>query len=124
MSLLDWLLIGHLVGDFLIQTDNMARCKMQGWSWMLRHIGSYMAVVGLVLVFYALTRSAPVWLVVAALLSVCVIHVVLDRRRFSGWWMRFAGISPDHPWLAVVVDQVFHLLTLAIIVHVLVLAGG
>ena len=45
MSLFDWLLVGHLVGDFLLQTDRMARYKAQSWSWMLKHVGIYLAVI-------------------------------------------------------------------------------
>ncbi|NIV40692.1 MAG: DUF3307 domain-containing protein, partial [Anaerolineae bacterium] len=41
MSLFDWLLVGHLVGDFLLQTDGMAKYKADSWTWMLRHVGLY-----------------------------------------------------------------------------------
>ena len=120
MSLFDWLLIGHLVGDFLLQTDSMAMHKGIRWSWMLKHVGLYMVVVGAVLIVYALMHPLPAWLMAASLLFICVTHIVLDRRGFTEWWMRLVRISPDHEWLPVVVDQVFHLLVLAIVAQVLV----
>jgi hypothetical protein len=124
LSLFDWLLVGHLIGDFLIQTDGMARNKGQSWPWMLRHVGLYMVVITAVLIAYALIRPLPLWLIIIALLFICVTHVILDRRGFTAWWMRRVGVTPDHPWLSIIVDQVFHLLTLAIVAQVLTLAAG
>lgn len=123
MSLFDWLLIGHLVGDFLIQSDNMARSK-QHRPMMLGHISFYMVVMTPIIVIYALTHSLPVWLIVAALLFLAGTHVSLDRRDLTVRWMRFMGMSPNRLWLVIVVDQVLHLLTLAIVAQVLVLFDG
>jgi hypothetical protein len=124
VSLFDWLLVGHLIGDFLIQTDDMAAHKTHSRSWMLRHIGFYAAVMAVALVLYALTHALSPWMIAVALLFICLTHLVLDQRDFTGWWMRVAGISSDRAWLTVVVDQVFHLLTLAVTAQVLVLASG
>ena len=124
MSLFEWLFVGHLIGDFLMQSDNMARHKMESWSWMLRHICTYMAIMTVVVVIYASSHPLPAWLIVAALAFILVTHVILDRRVFTEWWMRLVGVAPNHPWMPIVVDQVFHVLILAIVAHVLVLAGG
>jgi transcriptional regulator GlxA family with amidase domain len=51
-------------------------------------------------------------------------HIILDRRRFTTSWMRLIGMSPDHPWLPVVVDQVFHILTLAVVAQTLALIAS
>lgn len=123
MSLFDWLLIGHLVGDFLIQSDNMARSK-QHRPMMLGHISFYMVVMTPIIVIYALTHSLPVWLIVAALLFLAGTHAILDRRDLTVRWMRFISMSPNRLWLVIVVDQVLHLLTLAIVAQVLVLFDG
>jgi len=124
MSLFDWLLLGHLIGDFLFQTDSMARHKPQDWRWMLRHVGLYMVTITVILIAYALSHGLPVWLPAAAWLFIFGTHLILDRRGFTTRWMRLVGASPDHPWLPIVVDQIFHLITLAIVAQVLVLAGG
>jgi hypothetical protein len=124
VSLFDWLLISHLIGDFLVQTDNMAKNKAQSWYWMFRHIAVYMFTVTVVVVVYALNHRAPAWLTVGSWLFIFVTHIILDRRKFTLWWMRSVGVSQDHPWLSIVVDQVFHLLTLAITAQILVSASG
>lgn len=123
MSLFDWLLVGHLVGDFLLQTDDMARYKVRSWSWMFRHIGFYMLVMTVVVGVYALRRSVPPWVVFVLLVSVSATHIFLDRREFTLGWMRLAGMSSDHPWLPIVVDQVFHILVLVVVAQVLILTG-
>ena len=124
MSLFDWLLIGHLAGDFLLQTDEMAVNKGLYWQWMLRHVVWYAIAVGAVLIVYAWVHHLSSWLTGAALLFVVVTHVVLDRRGVVRWWIRLGNSSPDHSWLPIVVDQVFHLLILGVVAQVLAWASG
>jgi hypothetical protein len=124
VSLFDWLLISHLIGDFLLQTQDMALLKAQSWSWMFRHIAVYMVLVTVVVVHYSVTHALPAWLAVGALLFLAGTHIVLDRRAFTNWWMRTIVKAPDIDWLSVVVDQVWHIVTLAIVAQVLVLASG
>ena len=88
MSLFDWLLVGHLVGDFLLQTDGMARYKAQSWTWMLRHVGLYLAVMVIVLGVYSLSNPVPLWVLGLSLLLIGATHIVLDRRGFTLAWMR------------------------------------
>ena len=124
MSLFDWLLVGHLVGDFLLQTDGMARYKAQSWPWMLRHVGTYLAVMAVLVGIYVLNHPVPLWVVGAVLLFIGGTHIILDRRTFTLWWMRRIGISADLTWLSIVVDQTFHLLVLVVVAQALVMAGG
>ena len=124
MSVFDWLLVAHLVGDFLLQTNEMARCKPQSWPWLLRQLGSYMAVMTVVLGALAWTGSVPLWAVVPVWFLIGVTHAILDRRSFTRWWMRLIGTSPDVTWLHIAVDQVFHIVVLAVAAQLLVLAGG
>jgi hypothetical protein len=124
MSLFDWLLVGHLIGDFLLQTDRMARYKAQNWSWMLKHVGIYLAVILIVVGAYVMNHPVPLWVVGVALLFVGGTHIVLDRRTFTLWWMRRLGVSSDLTWLPIVADQIFHILVLAVVAQGLVLASG
>lgn len=119
MNLFDWLLVSHLVGDFLFQSDGMARHKTSSWPWMMRHLALYTAIVALVLIAYALVHRLPGWVMAAAILFIFGTHLALDRRQLTVWWMRHIGIAPDHPWLPIVVDQVLHVLTLAIVAQML-----
>lgn len=124
MSLFDWLLVGHLVGDFLLQTDGMAEHKAQDWSWMLKHVGLYLVVMALVLGVYSLSHPVPIWALALALLFIGATHVALDRRRIALDWMRLVGIRQDPGWLAIVVDQVLHLLVLVVVVQGIALVIG
>ena len=124
MSLFDWLLVGHLVGDFLLQTDGMAKYKAQSWTWMLRHVGLYLAVMLIVLGAYSLSTPVPLWALGLALLFIGVTHIILDRRGFTLGWMRLIGITSDLGWLTIVADQVFHLLVLVVVVQIVTWAGG
>jgi hypothetical protein len=124
MSLFDWLLIGHLVGDFLLQTDGMARYKAQSWSWMLKHVGIYLAVMVVLVGAYAMNHPLPLWVVGAVLLFIGGTHIILDRRGFTLWWMRRLGVSSDLTWLPIVADQIFHLLVLVVVAQALVVAGS
>ena len=124
MSLFDWLLVGHLVGDFLLQTDGMAKYKADNWTWMLRHVGLYLAVMVVVLGAYALSTPVPLWALGLALLFIGVTHIILDRRGFTLGWMRLIGITSDLDWLTIVADQVFHLLVLVVVAQLLTWASG
>lgn len=124
MSLFDWLLVGHLIGDFLLQTDGMARYKEQNWSWMLRHVGTYLAVMAVLLGAYVLSHPVSLWTVGAMLLFIGGTHIILDRRTFTLWWMRRIGISSDVTWLPIVADQVFHILVLVVVAQAMTSLGG
>jgi hypothetical protein len=124
MSLFDWLLVGHLIGDFLLQTDNMARFKAQSWSWMLKHVGLYVGVMSVPIGAYAVNHPVPLWVITLQLLFIGATHVILDRRGFAQWWMQLIGITADREWLSIVVDQVFHLLALAVVAQVLIMVSG
>ena len=101
----------------------MANQKIENWPWMLRHIGCYMVMITAVLLVYSVTYHLPMWQTVLALLFVGATHVLLDRRGFVVRWMHLVGMSPDHPWLGIVVDQVFHVLTLALVAQLLTLSA-
>ena len=121
MSLFDWLLVGHLVGDFLLQSDRMACNKGNRLRWMAVHMSLYMAVITVVIAGYALAHPLPFGWVVAAWLFVLGTHIILDLREFTARWMRLVGMTQDRAWLTIVIDQVFHVLTLAIVAQVLIL---
>lgn len=124
MSLFDWMLVSHLLGDFLLQTDGMAYNKARDWSWMVRHVAIYMIPMTAVVAVYTWLSRKPVWLAVLALLFIAATHLLLDRRKPVETWMRWIGVPRDHPWLPIVLDQIFHLLTLVVACQILVLAGS
>lgn len=102
---MDWL-IGHLVGDYLLQNDWMAVNKKYRTLPCLVHVSLYTAAVGLFTWW-------PWW----ALIVVAVTHFIQDRTRIVLLWMRFMrqeGFAqpPYAPWSVIVVDNVWHLVVL------------
>jgi hypothetical protein len=114
------LLLAHLVGDYLIQSDWMATEKTQRWWPAIAHAGTY------ALPFLAVTQS-PI-----ALAVIVVTHAVIDRYRLARhlvWaknllsparyrypWSECAttGYHQDRPawmavWLMIIADNTLHL---------------
>lgn len=109
---MDWL-IGHLVGDYLVQTEYQAtHKKLPGWpgrNACSRHC-----------LFYALTvwlfTGWPAWTLILIYLS----HYALDRTTLVGWWFDVTGREsfknpPLFPWSWIVTDNVIHVVTLWLI---------
>lgn len=99
-------LIGHLVGDYLVQNDWMAkRKKTETWPCLV-HCTIYAAMI-------ASFTGWPIW----AVLLTFVLHFIQDRTRIINLFMELNGQSeflkpPLGPWSIIVVDNCFHLLFL------------
>jgi len=66
-----------------------------------------MVTITAIITGYGLSHVLPWWLPVIAWLFICGTHLILDRRGFTLRWMRLVRASPEHPWLPIVVDQIF-----------------
>lgn len=106
-----YLLIGHLLGDFLFQTSWMAANKARHWGALLSHCTIYTLSIFLVSWWGDFTLS-PV-----ALTVIFLSHVLLDRRDFVQWWNRVIMRNTELSWLCIVTDQIFHICVLALILH-------
>ena len=113
MSLFSYLLVGHLIGDYLLQTSWMAAGKATKWSPLLFHCFVYTSVVSAAFVIG--TGVVSIWVIAIIFIS----HVILDRRRFVAWWATVVmGVKNGQPaWLLIMADQVFHVLVIAFIAH-------
>lgn len=114
MTLFSYLLIGHLIGDYLLQTSWMAAGKATKWAPFLTHCFVYTSAVSVA--FLIGTGRISIWTVAIIFVS----HVILDRRRFVAWWAEtIMGIKDGEPaWLIIMADQVFHIIVLSIIAHI------
>jgi hypothetical protein len=110
LNTLSFAIIGHLVGDYLLQSDWMAEGKKRSSGICAIHCalwtGSVMALAG----WWA-------WWVGPTLF---ITHFAQDRTQVILWFMRVTGkagfaTGPMAPWSIVAVDNSFHLLTLAIV---------
>jgi hypothetical protein len=97
--------LGHMVGDYLLQTDWMAENKKEQTWPCLVHSTIWAASV----VLFA------GWLSWIPFLVLLAIHFLQDRTYMVRSWMRLTGqehfIDGDYaPWSIVIVDNTFHLL--------------
>ncbi len=153
------LLLGHLVGDYIVQNDWMAAnkvnpnpgrapddvarssfcdgsvvgteegCRPEGiarlvqWearsvAWELGHVA---CTVHCLLYTLSVWAFSFWWMPWWGLLACFVIHWPVDRFRLAKWWMvNISGQSafatgPLSPWSFILVDNIFHLLTLFVI---------
>ena len=108
MNLFSWLFIGHLAGDFLLQTRWMAENKNRNILPLLMHGIVYtLAVTGSSFMCGGLKWQYSVLIFLS--------HIFLDQRSFVKFWAEKVTRTTEVPWLLVVLDQTWHLLVLAVI---------
>lgn len=133
------LLVGHLLGDYILQNDWQARCKV-AWpptgerpanhlkasnEWDEQNAnakqGHLACTVHCLLYTLAIWACSFWWMPWWGLVTCFVIHWPVDRFRLARRWMfSVSGQSafatgPLSPWSIIVVDNTFHLLTLFVI---------
>jgi hypothetical protein len=107
-------IIGHLVGDYLLQNDWMALNKKKagamGFLACLIHATAWACAV---CNFAGWTRDHPMPFVV-----LLIVHFWQDRTGVVVWWMtkvnrqqQFVS-GPCAPWSVIVVDNVWHIVSL------------
>jgi hypothetical protein len=111
------LLVSHLVGDVLLQTETQAVTKAGGFGdgaarrALLRHVSVYMLAFVPALIWIA-TQRTPVRAVTVGVL-VAVPHLIIDDGRPVRLWLReVKGVDRQAPGLAIAVDQCLHVLCL------------
>ncbi|AGL02254.1 DUF3307 domain-containing protein [Desulfoscipio gibsoniae] len=107
MNLFAWLLVGHLVGDYLLQNRWMAEGKTTRWAPLLVHSTVYTLAVALP----AVAAGGLSW---RGILLVFLAHLVLDRRGFVHFWTERVTGSANVPWLVIMADQAWHILVLSL----------
>lgn len=119
MNIFSWLLIGHLVGDWLLQNDWMAANKQRHLFTLagMTHFAIYTGCMTLLLLVAkadgALNISAQ-----QVLLFVVIIftsHWLIDATAFARKWAKFTNQS-DLPIVHIMVDQTFHLLVIVALI--------
>jgi hypothetical protein len=111
------LLVSHLVGDFLFQTESQAVGKVGGLrdarsrQALLSHLVYYMVAFIPALIWIAVEKTAGRAVVVAALIAVP--HMLIDDGRMVSFWLRDVKRAPDASLgLRIAVDQSFHVVCL------------
>lgn len=112
------LLVCHLVGDFLLQTDWQARCKENGLGpgrehrrALLSHVVTYMVAFVPALIWIGIETDAA-WAVLTAAV-IAIPHLIQDDRRLLDSYMTTVkGLTESSPGLQIAVDQAFHVVFL------------
>lgn len=108
MTIFEGLILAHVLGDWLLQTEWQAENKQQNWRALLVHLVIYHAVVAAVLIWGFGFRGMPVVWTVAVLL---ITHALLDRRATLLWIMKTLRLtvarSPER-WMRIAIDQALH----------------
>jgi hypothetical protein len=113
------LLVSHLVGDFMLQTDWQATHKQTGLGRsadarraLAAHVATYAAAFIPALAWIAIEQGAAACVVVAAI--VLVPHLLLDDGRAVRAYVRTLKRSSASPgeFVFIAVDQSFHVLLL------------
>ncbi len=110
------LLIGHLLGDWIVQTDAQAMHKTTSWRAMGGHVLGYHLTLGVVLLI-PVVRGWPAGAAAVSLVVSGVTHAFIDRRWPVRWLLRHTG-SPgfaEQMWGVIAVDQALHLTILALL---------
>ena len=115
------LLAGHLLGDWVTQTDWQATTKTHSWAALAAHVTSYHLLMGTLLLLPVLRDGWPAGDALLTLTVSVATHAVIDRR----WPVRALPrltASPNFAtveWGVVAADQALHVTILAMLVVLL-----
>ena len=111
------LLVSHVVGDVLLQTEWQARTKVLGFGEALgrralaEHLGTYMLAFVPALVWIGAETSAARAVEVALLIALT--HLLVDDGRLvRGWLVKVKHAAAPPLALAIAVDQSLHVVFL------------
>lgn len=107
-NIITWLLIGHIVGDYLLQTNWQAENKQQSWRALTVHCLIYTLAVYLASLFYGGISVTSIGLIVFS-------HMIIDKGSLVRWWVtKVKKATTDSSGLMFMVDQSFHLVVLGL----------
>jgi hypothetical protein len=112
MNIFTWLLMGHFLGDWVLQNDWMAKGKKKAFITLAGsvHFAIYTAIIIGALLLSGAGDRRPVFYLVFGVL-VFVSHWLIDATDGVERWMRFYRQSRLEI-VRMMVDQVAHLLVL------------
>lgn len=104
-------IVGHLVGDYLLQNDWMAREKKRD-SWVC---AVHSSIWGTAVTLFAGLSWPAMWVLI-------ITHFIQDRGNLVQKWMDLVGQrdfreGPCAPWSVIVVDNVWHIVTIWMVIN-------
>jgi len=113
------MILAHLLGDWILQTEWQATNKMHNWRAMLAHVAVYHLVLCIALLLWFGPSDPFVYIVVV---SLAVTHAFIDRRWPIIALMRALRATREREpegWLVIIIDQCVHVLLLGAGAYVL-----
>lgn len=105
---MEWL-VGHLVGDYILQTDWMANHKKErSWRGELACNVHCLLWTLSVLLFTG-------WWDIEHFLAVYLSHYLLDRTQLVSWFVNTVNQEKPPFWVHILVDNTLHLVFLFLI---------
>ena len=116
MNAFTWLLVGHMVGDWLLQSDWMAREKKQSFISKagMTHFVLYTIVVMAMVWLFCGDGKSPIYYLAIGLV-IFVSHWLIDATTIVERWMQFYGQDSNRDFMRIIVDQTMHLVVLAVL---------
>lgn len=84
MDLIMYLLLGHFVGDFALQSDHMAQRKSNSKTTLSLHVLIYVLVIAMVLLLYSIVTQSYqffTWIVMVFLSVLFLVHWAQDYLK-------------------------------------------
>jgi Protein of unknown function (DUF3307) len=106
MGLFNWLLVGHFVGDYILQT-----CWMQKKTKELLPLIVHSTVYTVAVALLALLAGGLSWWGIGLIF---ISHLVLDQRKFIEFWARRITSTNNIDWLKTMLDQSWHIVILGL----------
>jgi hypothetical protein len=127
VNLLPFVLAGHFIGDWIVQTDwqsaNKAKPGLEGWVANLNHVVTYTITLSAFLVLgFATGSTFNWWWSPGVLLALSfVTHSFIDRRWPVRWLLEHTGSKAfaQLPCGVIAADQALHLSILCLLCGVL-----
>ena len=109
------IILGHMIGDYLLQSDWMAiNKKKKGITGLIPCLVHCLIWTISVYVFGFISTNS---LLIFALLFLS--HFVLDRTNFVKWYCNVTKIMPNPSmWKIIIVDNTLHLLMIYLIMMI------
>lgn len=106
---MELILLGHIIGDFYVQTDKIAEKKQNSKKYMLIHCLIYTIVMGIC--FYILCRKIVVVLIISSF--VFLSHLIIDLLK-----CKCDKKTAKYQYIVFLADQAIHMMVLLLSVYI------
>lgn len=106
---MELILLGHIIGDFYVQTDKIAEKKKNSIKYMLIHCLIYTIVVGIG--FYELSRGIVKTLIISSVIFLSHLIIDLIKRKCDKNAIKYE-------YIIFLIDQIIHIMILLLIIYI------